>query len=325
MLFLPIIKISVFSFLFPPESHADNIIRVVTIIYPPYGVESKESYNFELDKCTIGMKCEKLINVNGTKKSVTTCITGFTIEIFDLVLKYANLPAIIKLYVVEDGKYGGIDKNGEWNGMIGDIVKGKADMAVAALSVTKIRSTVVDFTAPYSENRMGMVFKPSMSDVSLINFVFVSQISHELIFAILLLIVGTIALQFTTENNFLLKRLINKERKGKYYPMKECITHCIGLALQRDLGGKVPNKLKGKVIAVTFSFGMAILVTAYTASLTAGQINEEENNPFIGSQDERVYITLLLCNLILVVRKYLVVCVQIALSRQPISYKLAFP
>ena len=30
------------------------------------------------------------------------------------------------LYIVEDNKYGGVGWDGQWNGMIGDIVKGKS-------------------------------------------------------------------------------------------------------------------------------------------------------------------------------------------------------
>lgn len=39
--------------------------------------------------------------------------------------------------------------NGVWNGLIGTIVNGTADMALGALSANKERQLVVDFTKPY--------------------------------------------------------------------------------------------------------------------------------------------------------------------------------
>jgi hypothetical protein len=39
--------------------------------------------------------------------------------------------------------------NGSWNGMIGDVYNGKADMALGDLSLTYARKSAVDFSIPY--------------------------------------------------------------------------------------------------------------------------------------------------------------------------------
>ena len=53
-----------------------------------------------------------------------------------------------KFHLVGDGKYGSF-VNGEWNGMIRELIDHKADMAVVDLSMTSQRQTAVDFTMPY--------------------------------------------------------------------------------------------------------------------------------------------------------------------------------
>lgn len=39
-----------------------------------------------------------------------------------------------ELYLIEDGKFGSVDENGNWDGMIGDLVLGKAEMAIGPIS-----------------------------------------------------------------------------------------------------------------------------------------------------------------------------------------------
>ena len=49
------------------------------------------------------------------------------------------------LYVPPDGQYGGRFENGSWNGMIGEVVNGRADLALGALVFTEERYDVLDF------------------------------------------------------------------------------------------------------------------------------------------------------------------------------------
>ena len=51
-----------------------------------------------------------------------------------------------------DGRYGGLDENsGLWSGMIGSVIRGSADLAVADITQTAMRETVVDFTVPFDQ------------------------------------------------------------------------------------------------------------------------------------------------------------------------------
>ena len=51
-----------------------------------------------------------------------------------------------------DGRYGALDENtGLWSGMIGSVISGSADLAVADITQTAMRETVVDFTVPFDQ------------------------------------------------------------------------------------------------------------------------------------------------------------------------------
>uniref|UniRef100_A0A3Q1GM17 Si:ch211-251b21.1 n=1 Tax=Acanthochromis polyacanthus TaxID=80966 RepID=A0A3Q1GM17_9TELE len=54
-----------------------------------------------------------------------------------------------KLHLVKDNRYGSIDSSGNWNGMIGEVVRGEADLAVAPLTLTAVREQFVDMTTPF--------------------------------------------------------------------------------------------------------------------------------------------------------------------------------
>jgi ABC-type amino acid transport substrate-binding protein len=59
---------------------------------------------------------------------------------------------------VADNKYGMLDNSGEWTGMIGEVVRGEADLAVADLTVTAHREAAVDFTHPYMSLGLGVLY-----------------------------------------------------------------------------------------------------------------------------------------------------------------------
>ncbi|XP_047487930.1 probable glutamate receptor [Penaeus chinensis] len=62
-----------------------------------------------------------------------------------------------------DGQWGG-QENGRWTGMVGDIVNGEADIAVASLDVTFQRSTAVDFLLPVLHTEYKMIMKRPTND-----------------------------------------------------------------------------------------------------------------------------------------------------------------
>jgi len=78
---------------------------------------------------------------------------GYLVDLMDdLMARAANgteEPLSYQFYETPDKKFGTQDENGKWIGMVGEVVDGKADMAVAPLTVTKARSAAVYYSHPY--------------------------------------------------------------------------------------------------------------------------------------------------------------------------------
>ncbi|GFU31846.1 lig_chan-Glu_bd domain-containing protein [Nephila pilipes] len=68
------------------------------------------------------------------------------------MLKYLveKLKLEFELVLPNDGKYGSRDNNGTWNGVIGLVQRGEADIGLATLSITEDRWGIVDFSIPYA-------------------------------------------------------------------------------------------------------------------------------------------------------------------------------
>jgi ionotropic glutamate receptor len=95
---------------------------------------------------------------------------GYCVELIQRIQK--QLGYKYELELVADGKNGNFDKEkNEWNGLIGEIIKGKADLAIADLTITYDRKKVVDFTTPFMNLGIGILFtKPVPKEKNLFSF-----------------------------------------------------------------------------------------------------------------------------------------------------------
>merc|ERR1711976_402632 len=69
-----------------------------------------------------------------------------------------KLGANFEVHIAADGKYGAPTDSGAWTGMVGEVMTGKADMALADLTITSKREKVVDFTVPYMQTGITILF-----------------------------------------------------------------------------------------------------------------------------------------------------------------------
>ena len=86
---------------------------------------------------------------------------GFLVELIDGISK--KLGFSYELKVVSDNKYGTVNASGHWNGMIAEVISGKADMALADLTITTKRLEVVDFTMPFKMSGITVLSKKQTS------------------------------------------------------------------------------------------------------------------------------------------------------------------
>ncbi|XP_016297622.1 glutamate receptor ionotropic, delta-1-like isoform X1 [Sinocyclocheilus anshuiensis] len=80
---------------------------------------------------------------------------GFSIDVLDALAKILGFK--YEMYQVADGKYGSPQANGSWNGLIGELMGKRADVAISAITITPDRENVVDFSKRYLDYSVGIL------------------------------------------------------------------------------------------------------------------------------------------------------------------------
>lgn len=108
---------------------------------------------------------ETLIPLKGNDR-----FEGFGIELIDKLSQRLGFNYTFKLQ--EDGAYGSMNKDtGDWNGMIGELMNDRADLAITDLTITAERESAVDFTMPFMNLGISILFeKPKKEDPQLFSF-----------------------------------------------------------------------------------------------------------------------------------------------------------
>ena len=258
-------------------------ISVTTIPEEPFVFVIKEYYNKHTKECSQGIRCRvPKKSSNGTVWEVSCCVGS----IMDLLEKLRqDLWLSIDLHVAEDGFFGSF-VNGTWNGMIGELIAGKADIAVATLTSTSKRSTVVDFGVAFFHITLGILVASSYADeIAFFNFTFVANVTGNFLLALLGMFISGLIILYAVEN--FLNRLNGLE---KDYAFREAFSYLSGIAFQRDLGGGNPSQGATRAMFIVFAFGMVIAMTTYTATLTAVQVNQGNKILLNGMHDPKVCV-----------------------------------
>lgn len=101
---------------------------------------------------------------------------GYCVDLISEISRVLGFKFVIKL--VDDHNYGSKDRNGEWNGMIRELIDGKADLVVADLTITYEREAVVDFSMPFMNLGIGILFRRAKKEPPKL-FSFMSPLAIE--------------------------------------------------------------------------------------------------------------------------------------------------
>ncbi|KAI5096778.1 glutamate receptor, ionotropic, AMPA 1b isoform X1 [Silurus meridionalis] len=119
---------------------------------------------------------------------------GYCVELAAEIAKHVGYS--YKLELVHDGKYGARDPDTKmWNGMVGELVYGKADVAVAPLTITLVREEVIDFSKPFMSLGISiMIKKPTKSKPGV--FSFLDPLAYEIWMCIVFAYIGVSVVLF---------------------------------------------------------------------------------------------------------------------------------
>ncbi|TWW77386.1 Glutamate receptor 4 [Takifugu flavidus] len=119
---------------------------------------------------------------------------GYCVDLASEIAKHIGIK--YKISIVPDGKYGARDPETKiWNGMVGELVYGKAEIAVAPLTITLVREEVIDFSKPFMSLGISiMIKKPQKSKPGV--FSFLDPLAYEIWMCIVFAYIGVSVVLF---------------------------------------------------------------------------------------------------------------------------------
>ena len=256
-------------------------LRVVTVLDPPFtSIHQSSAYDEHAKKCHTGQLCWKFESANNetNKKKIPYCCVGFCMDLLEYFVKDMHITTDV--YLVQDNNYGAI-VNGTWVGMVGDVYYDKADFAIAALTITAQRSDVIDYTTPYMIGGAGMGTIAKKQLIPFLNIEAFRPLSGLLWLTIFLILVAVSIMLVLTEK-------YGSYRQKSKYAWSESITYLFGLMFQRDIGGINPKNFSSRTVSIALAIVMMVIMSTYTAVLTANKVTHKSVLPITGFSDVKV-------------------------------------
>ncbi|KAL1415057.1 hypothetical protein MTO96_029834 [Rhipicephalus appendiculatus] len=205
---------------------------------------------------------------------------GFCVSMIEKVARILGFH--YRLNIVADGRFGVEQEPGRWNGMIGELQAGRADMALAPLTMTSRRSNAVDFTAPFMTLGIGLL---NAREDETVAHTFLSPFSAALWCAVVATVLASmLLLSLVGRMSPLEWRRISDSRLDTDYTLGNCFWMLFsGLTLQRvTLTPKAPSTVVAMVSWWLFSL---VVMVAY-ASVLGEFIIRYRDRPTLDSLDD---------------------------------------
>ncbi|KAI0212673.1 Glutamate receptor 4 [Lamellibrachia satsuma] len=192
-----------------------------------------------------------------------------------------------ELKVVADEKYGERMLNGTWNGMVGELTDGKADLAIAPLTITSIRERVIDFSKPYMSLGISiMIKKPDKQKPGI--FSFMNPLAFEIWMYIILAYLGVSLGLFLVSRFSPYEWQIEDSVNGSSFANDFTVLNSFWFALSAIMrqGCDIsPRSMSGRIVGAAWWFFTLILISSYTANLVAFLTVERMLTPIESADD----------------------------------------
>ncbi|KAI2553391.1 glutamate ionotropic receptor NMDA type subunit 3A [Homo sapiens] len=272
-------------------------LRVVTLIEHPF-VFTREVDDEGL--CPAGQLClDPMTNDSSTLDSLFSslhssndtvpikfkkCCYGYCIDLLEKIAEDMNFD--FDLYIVGDGKYGAW-KNGHWTGLVGDLLRGTAHMAVTSFSINTARSQVIDFTSPFFSTSLGILVRTRDTAAPIGAFMWPLHWTMWLGIFVALHITAVFLTLYEWKSPF---GLTPKGRnRSKVFSFSSALNICYALLFGRTVAIKPPKCWTGRFLMNLWAIFCMFCLSTYTANLAAVMVGEKIYEELSGIHDPKLH------------------------------------
>ncbi|XP_059159677.1 glutamate receptor ionotropic, NMDA 2B-like [Physella acuta] len=268
-----------------PKRH---FLRIVTREEPPFVEYRDLSQNGSCGHfsylCHVYDRDKNEFRISNT--TVKRCCTGLSIDFLHRLSVALNFD--FYLYEVEDYQWGNKNSDGNWDGIVGDLVHGKADMAVASMTIDEDRSTAINFSVPYMET--GITFIVAIREGAISATAFLEPYDYPswcLILVCSVHVTGASIFLFEWLSPYGLdhgRKLSPTYKFSLFRTFWLMWAMLFGAAVTTD----TPRGVSSKFMSNIWALFALVFSASYTANLAAFMITKEEYYDLSGMQDWRL-------------------------------------
>ncbi|KAJ1521477.1 hypothetical protein ONE63_003145 [Megalurothrips usitatus] len=227
---------------------------------------------------------------------------GFCIDLLKWIASQVGFHYAIRL--VPDHMYGVYDPaSKQWNGIVRELVDKRADLAVASMTINYARESVIDFTKPFMNLGIGILFKVPTSQPTRL-FSFMNPLAVEIWIYVLAayLLVSFTLFVMARFSPYEWNALPNCQVQGRpemvhnQFNISNSFWFITGTFLRQG-SGLNPKATSTRIVGGIWWFFTLIIISSYTANLAAfltveRMITPIENAADLAEQSEISYGTL---------------------------------
>ena len=282
-----------------PITQGERTLRVVTNIVEPFVMEHDAPNG---TNCTTSVPCLEVDTksqaelddifrdfengvYNESRHYKLKCCMGLSVMLLQRLGLDLNFR--IQLYITSDRKYGN-KEDGEWNGMVKDLMDGAAHMAVAAFSITRARSRVIDFTSPYFYSGFSILVSERKRKTQIHAFLepFDSRVWISIVISATIVAVALSILEWNSPfglNPWGRKRKTN-------YSLGSGLNMVYAIFFQHTIKTKSPKAWPSKWLQNFWAGASIFIYSSYTANLAAFLAGKNSGVTITGIHDPKVGI-----------------------------------
>ncbi|KAK8780355.1 hypothetical protein V5799_018299 [Amblyomma americanum] len=202
----------------------------------------------------------------------------------DLIVKLMrSMGREYSIRIVKDNKYGVRDKSSQsgWNGIIGEILRKEADIAVAPLTITSERSQAVYFTEPFMKSGLAVLARRAdIEPLSVFSvFSFLRPLSWEVWLCLLSAYVAVALLLFFINRLNLAVATPPRTPPGTCSHFYNSLWYALGAFMSEECNNCRPKSVGSRLISLGWWFFVLVMLSMYTAQLWVNQPFKAPSGP----------------------------------------------
>ncbi|XP_064163487.1 glutamate receptor ionotropic, NMDA 1a isoform X4 [Anguilla rostrata] len=222
---------------------------------------------------------------------VPHCCYGFCI---DLLIKLAmTMNFTYEVHLVGDGKFGTQERvnnsnKKEWNGMMGELLGGLADMIVAPLTINNERAQYIEFSKPFKYQGLTILVKKEIPRSTLDSFMQPFQSTLWLLVGLSVHVVAVMLYLLDRFSPFGRFKVNSEEEEEDALTLSSAMWFSWGVLLNSGIGEGAPRSFSARILGMVWAGFAMIIVASYTANLAAFLVLDRPEERITGINDPRL-------------------------------------